>query len=164
MVVVADSSPLNYLALIDEIQILAELFGRVLIPEAVFRELQSARTPSKAAASISSRPHWLVVQKPPALVEDKAMEKLGRGEREAIALSLPHRPEVLLLIDEGKGRREACGHEISVMGTLGILDMAASRGPIDLPKTIERLIQTNFYVTPILLSRLLERHAQRQAR
>src|SRR5260370_21519590 len=41
MIVVADTSPVNYLALIDEINILPQMFGRVLVPEAVFQELQS---------------------------------------------------------------------------------------------------------------------------
>lgn len=37
MIVVADSSPLNYLVLIDEVDLLPALFGEVLIPQAVFR-------------------------------------------------------------------------------------------------------------------------------
>lgn len=39
MIVVADTSPLNYLILIGEANLLYELYGRVLIPEAVFSEL-----------------------------------------------------------------------------------------------------------------------------
>ena len=38
MIVVADSSPLNYLILILAIEVLANLFGQILIPEAVFRQ------------------------------------------------------------------------------------------------------------------------------
>jgi predicted nucleic acid-binding protein len=41
MTVVAESSPLYYLVLIDEILLIPPLFGQVLIPEAVFRELGS---------------------------------------------------------------------------------------------------------------------------
>ena len=33
MIVIADTSPLNYLILIDEIHLLPDLFGRVLLPE-----------------------------------------------------------------------------------------------------------------------------------
>jgi hypothetical protein len=40
MIVVADTSPLNYLVLIDEVGLLPALFGQVLFPQAVFRELQ----------------------------------------------------------------------------------------------------------------------------
>ena len=40
MIVVADTSPLNYLLLIDAIDLLPEIFGQVLIPRTVFQELQ----------------------------------------------------------------------------------------------------------------------------
>jgi len=39
MIVVADTSPLNYLVLIDEIDLLPAIFGQVLLPQAVFQEL-----------------------------------------------------------------------------------------------------------------------------
>ncbi len=45
MVVVADTSPLNYLILIDEIGLLAELYQRILIPDLVFEELRHADAP-----------------------------------------------------------------------------------------------------------------------
>jgi predicted nucleic acid-binding protein len=162
MTVVADSSPLNYLILIDHTQILPKLFRQVLVPEGVFRELQNPGTPSKTALWIADRPDWLVVQKPVAIAEDAALGKLGVGEREAITLSLQYRPGVILLIDDGKGRREASRLQIRAFGLLGILDMAATRSLIDLPNTIERLIQTSFYVTPMLLKTLLERDADRR--
>jgi len=40
MIVIADTSPINYLILIGEIEILKHLFSRVIIPEAVLLELQ----------------------------------------------------------------------------------------------------------------------------
>ena len=39
MIVIADTSPLNYLVLIGEADILQRLYRRVVIPEAVLREL-----------------------------------------------------------------------------------------------------------------------------
>ncbi|SRR6266542_3501103 len=154
MVVVADSSPLNYLLLIDVIQILPEIFGQVFIAEAVSRELQSAATPPQVAAWMSQPPSWLRIEKASPLY-DEELEKLGAGEREAITIALDHPSDALLLIDEGKGRRQAEQRQIRFMGTLGVLDKAAARGLIDLPCAIERLLQTNFYVTPSLLKTLL---------
>jgi predicted nucleic acid-binding protein len=48
MIVVADASPLNYLVLIEQIGLLPTLYGSVLIPEAVHRELQRPGTPAPA--------------------------------------------------------------------------------------------------------------------
>jgi predicted nucleic acid-binding protein len=47
MIVVADTTPINYLILIEEIDILAKLYGRVVIPRVVREELQRPRTPSR---------------------------------------------------------------------------------------------------------------------
>jgi predicted nucleic acid-binding protein len=41
MTVISDTSPLNYLVLIDLQDVLPALFGHVLIPEAVRHELRS---------------------------------------------------------------------------------------------------------------------------
>jgi predicted nucleic acid-binding protein len=92
----------------------------------------------------------------------ESIDKLGAGEREAIALSLEYRSDSLLLIDEARRRREAASREIRFMGILGLLDLAAERGLIDLPRAIESLLQTTFYVTPVLLKNLLDRHAERK--
>ncbi len=45
MIVVADASPLNYLVLIDQIDLLPVLYQKVQIPEAVFAELRRPRAP-----------------------------------------------------------------------------------------------------------------------
>lgn len=45
MIVIADTTPLNYLALINQSDLLPHLYGRVLIPQSVYEELQSEGTP-----------------------------------------------------------------------------------------------------------------------
>jgi len=45
MIVIADTTPLHYLVLLNHGDILQELYGRVTIPEAVFRELQGQALP-----------------------------------------------------------------------------------------------------------------------
>ena len=61
MIVVADTTPLNYLVLISKIGLLPELFGRVLIPAAVFEELSQAETPDAVRHWIANPPPWLEV-------------------------------------------------------------------------------------------------------
>jgi predicted nucleic acid-binding protein len=50
MVIVADTSPVNYLVLIDKIGILPLLYTRVLIPPAVFDELTHPAAPVLSAS------------------------------------------------------------------------------------------------------------------
>ena len=52
-VVVADTSPINYLILIGEIGVLQRLYHRVVIPEEVFSELMDTGAPPAFAIAIS---------------------------------------------------------------------------------------------------------------
>jgi len=45
MIVVSDTSPLNYLVLIGADHVLPALFGQVVAPPAVLAELQRTKTP-----------------------------------------------------------------------------------------------------------------------
>ena len=51
MIVVSDTTPLNYLVLVSKQDILPLLFGRVIVPEAVMRELQVAAAPPEVRHS-----------------------------------------------------------------------------------------------------------------
>jgi hypothetical protein len=46
--------------------------------------------------------------------------------------------------------------------TLGILELAASNGLLDLPAALDCLLGTNFRVSPKLVDKLLERDANRR--
>ena len=62
MIVVSDTSPLNYLVLIDLQHILPELFERILIPAAVREELQSAGAPEPIARFMATATAWLEIR------------------------------------------------------------------------------------------------------
>ncbi len=46
MIVVADTTPINHLALVGKATILREIYGRIVIPDEVYRELRSEKTPT----------------------------------------------------------------------------------------------------------------------
>ncbi len=118
MVVIADTSPLNYLVLIEQADVLPILFGKIVIPPSVLAELRHARAPQAVVEWIASAPPWLVVERNiPSL--PGPMTDLDLGEREALALALAHQPDALLLIDEEKGREEAERRKVQTTGTLG---------------------------------------------
>jgi len=155
MIVVADTTPLNYLVLIGEAAVLQELYERVVIPPAVRDELQRAATPIVVREWLAQPPAWLEVQ-PVAVTPDALLEALDAGEREALALAEQLHAD-LLLMDERLGRREASRRNLRVIGTLGVLAQAAEQGLIVLPQAVDRLRQTNFHVAPELLQALLNR-------
>jgi predicted nucleic acid-binding protein len=125
-VVVADTSPLNYLVLIGEIGILRRLYGRVLVPSEVLAELSANGTPSTVLDWAQSRPEWLEVREVHTNQEDPALRHIDPGERAAILLA-QQEPDVLLLMDDAAGRAEANRRKIPNAGTLGVLRAAALR-------------------------------------
>ena len=46
MIIVSDTTPINYLVLIGEIDLLEKLYRRVIVPQAVVHELHHPRTPA----------------------------------------------------------------------------------------------------------------------
>lgn len=62
MIVVSDTSPLCYLLLIEGIEILPQLFERVIIPQKVRDELLAPNAPKVVREWISQPPDWLEVQ------------------------------------------------------------------------------------------------------
>ncbi len=121
MIVVSDTSPINYLILIDHIQILPRLFDQVVIPQAVFEELNHERTPEAVRQWTAALPAWAVVRA--ADVVDNSL-KLGRGEREAISLAEQLQADALLL-DDWKAWKVAEARGIVVTGTLSVLEVAS---------------------------------------
>ena len=102
MIVVADTSPLNYLIQIGCDDLLPELYGRIVVPSAVMLELADSGAPTIVRTWMLHVPSWMDVR-PIASVPDAALAHLDLGEREAIQLAQEQHAD-LLLIDERKGR------------------------------------------------------------
>jgi hypothetical protein len=86
MIVVADTSPLNYLVLLGHIEILAKIYAEIVVPQTVLDELQDSDAPSEVRSWFSAPPAWLQVS---TLIfrQDPLMERLDRGEQDAILLA-----------------------------------------------------------------------------
>jgi predicted nucleic acid-binding protein len=156
-VVVADTGPLNYLVLIGEIEVLPRLFGRVFVPVAVSNELMRRGAPTAVKDWATRPPAWLAVEPdPPIVIVNQADSALDEGEQAAIALAKMLNAD-LLLIDERSGAAAARREGLTVTGTLGVLDLAASRGLVDLAASFNRLKATNFRYRSDLLDAILAR-------
>ena len=151
MIVVCDTSPVNYLVLIDEIDLLPQLFTTVVLPAGVLAELQHPRTPPRVASWAREVPPWVRVISPKGPVEDVG---LGRGEAEAITIAMQVAADVVL-IDERKATVVARHRGLLVTGTLGVLALAAESKLVDLEASIGRLLETNFRASPALIDDIL---------
>ena len=151
---------LNYLVLLGHIEILAKIYGEVVVPQTVLDELQDNDAPAEVRAWFSARPAWLQVS---TLIfrRDPLMDRLDRGEQDAILLAESFKAE-RLIIDDLEGRREAVHRGLTVIGTLGLLAEAARRNLLDLPLALADLQGTNFHVSPELIEVLLKIDAKRR--
>ncbi len=162
-VVIADTSPVNYLILIGEIELLPSLYGRIVLPDIVLRELRDPGTPAPVAIWAMALPDWIEVV--PAPADNTGISPLDPGERAAISLARSYgdRTETFLLMDDSAGRVEAARLGLQVTGTLGILRAASIKQLTDIESALDRLSQTNFYL-PSRLAAFLRAEARSRSR
>jgi predicted nucleic acid-binding protein len=128
MIVVSNTSPLNYLILINVIEVLPKLYKQVFIPAKVLEELADPRSPQVVQAFAKSSPTWLI-ERTPAHVDSSL--KLHAGEAHAIALALELKAD-RLLIDERRGYEAAKARGLHPIGILGVLYEASGNKLVDL--------------------------------
>jgi predicted nucleic acid-binding protein len=153
VIVVSNTTPLNYLILLKKDHILPALFGAIFVPPAVIAELTREDTPGPVRAWLQAPPSWFHVRTPHVI--DSTLD-LDKGETEAIALAQELHADRILL-DDSKARRVALARGLRVAGTLAILVEAHERALLDLRRAIDELRQTSFYMNEELLQTVLAR-------
>jgi predicted nucleic acid-binding protein len=118
MIVVSDTTPITTLLKAGELALLEKLFGSVVIPGAVAEELLAfhEQLPSFISVRTVSEPDRL----PPGV------ERLGKGETEAIQLAKEMGAEILIT-DDRRARTAAIGLGLKCTGLLGLLVHAKQR-------------------------------------
>jgi predicted nucleic acid-binding protein len=157
MIVICDTSPICYLILIEQIEILQQLFNQITIPAAVQNELLAEQTSVPIQSWAAEPPAWVNIQPVPQLLNNLPTN-LGMGEREAISLAVSLQAS-LLILDDWDARRFAITQGLNVTGLLGVLYRAGTEGLLDFYNAIDRLQQTSFRASPALIQQFLEQYA-----
>lgn len=157
MIVISDTSPINNLAAINQLDLLRQLYGIMIIPEAVYHELTDPIFPVAGATEVQIA-SWISIRQ----VNNRALvialqNELDIGEAEALALALELGAEQVLM-DERRGRMIAARLNLRYTGILGILLEAKSQGLIPLVKPLlDALIErAGFWMSHSLYNRTLE--------
>lgn len=157
MIVVSDTSPIIGLAAVGQLDLLRKLYGTVLLPTAVMTEFTAADPPAPGFREVQDADWFRVLQVgEPTLTTPLELE-LDRGEAEAIALSVEHHAD-LLLLDERKARTVARRLGRPVIGVLGVLVEAKRRDllPAVRPVLDGLLTRAGFRISKSLRSRVLQ--------
>ena len=153
MILVADSSALIALAACDALDLLEKLFGRVVVPEAVFREINCGGK-GQADQLYGFLDGKVVPIDPayPALLDGFC----DPGEAEAMVLYHQLRAD-RLLIDDRRGRRMAKINRITIIGSLGTLLAAKRAGLIpEVKPRIHAMMDAGIHISPALMAMVLE--------
>ena len=144
-VIISDTSCLIVLFKINELFILKQLFGSIII------------TPEVAKEFGEELPEWILVKS----ARNKTFQKiinthLDCGESSSIALALES-DNPLLILDDLKARNFVKGLNLQYSGTLGIILNAKKNGIIDNVKDVLKQIEnTNFRIHKSLIDTVLK--------
>jgi len=123
MIVVADASPVIFLAKLDRLALIMDLFpGTVLIPESVRRELVQESIPFEERQRIVA--FLKHCRGETVRTRRFSTAALSTADRHVLALAGKH-PKSLLLTDDRLVRRIAMAEGLRVAGTLGVIIRAA---------------------------------------
>lgn len=157
MSIVSNASPLINLARIGELNLLLQLYGELIVPEAVWHEvvLEGAGQPGAKEVEMAS---WIRVQ--PATNHElvRALrQELDAGEAEAIALALEVGAEFLLM-DEHLGREIALHMGVRCMGLIGVLVEAKRKGRVNEVRSLLDALRdiAGFWINEALYQRVLQ--------
>ena len=154
--VVVNTTPLIALSHVGQFSILKELYGEIIIPEAVYREV-SVKSDSICKRMVDSSLDWIRVEKIQNQMA-KAMYKtqLHEGEVEVMILSKEIGADVVI-IDDANAKKHAKYLGLPVTGTLGVLIKAKQTGHIEALKPIlHQMIEHGIYISNSLVELCLK--------
>jgi len=157
VIVVSNTSPITNLAAINQLHLLQQLYGSIIIPEAVYRELTDLDSPVPGTTEVQTY-DWIEMRQ----VENYSLVTLllrdiQKGEAEAIILAMELNAQ-LLLIDDLQARIEADSLGLKFTGLLGVLGEAKNQGLIPAVKPVldELIVIAGFRVGRALYDRVLQ--------
>jgi len=128
MVIISDTGPLIALAKTHNLIILKKLFERVIITPSVFHELRifSSKPGASELREAFEIQKWIEASEP--IEVPPILGVLDPGEAESIVLA--KKRNLVLLIDERKGRKIAKKENVKITGTGAVLLAAKQKGII----------------------------------
>jgi uncharacterized protein len=157
MKVISNSSPLIALSSIKELDLIRKLWGRIIIPRAVFKETVVVGKKKPGAPEIGDACRsWIKVSNVKNRREVVALQAvLDEGEAEVITLGQEVKAD-LLLLDNKEPRLFARTLNLGVLGTIGIIKMAWQKGLLSDPVSkFQELRLKGFWIDDILFNKIL---------
>ena len=152
--VISNTTPILSLLKIDKLDVLQKLYGEIIIPNAVYKEIEQGI--SKPYYQNLKEISWIKIEE----ISDKKVlqyfNDLDAGEAEVLILANEINAD-LVIIDEILGRKFAQKLNINLTGTLGILLKAKELNYIEnISSLITQLKDKGTWINPKLANKVLE--------
>lgn len=152
---IVDASPLIYLSRAGYLPLLQVLGSRLLIPDAVVREIL-AKGEEDAVARTVGAASWLLRLPSAPLSPRVEAWQLGAGESAVLSRAISH-PGSLVVLDDARARRFARQLEVPMIGTLGVVVRARQQGLIRAARPVtEALVSHGMYISSPALEAALQ--------
>jgi predicted nucleic acid-binding protein len=158
--VVSDSSPLNYLALLSDFDLLRQIYGAVTIPPAVYREVVESGADYPVGKAVQAAlGDWISIAEAPdparvAVLRDCFHLDPGESEAILVAEALGNVP---ILMDERRGVRCARSRGMVVIRTPLIYAKAKLLGLVgSVQEKLDQLRSHGFRLSDLHYERILK--------
>jgi predicted nucleic acid-binding protein len=154
--VVVNTTPLIALSYLGRLDLLKTLYGKIVIPDAVYREL-SVKEDSVCKRFVDESLDWICIKKIKNEMA-KAMYKtqLHEGEVEVMILAQEINADVVV-IDDANAKKHAKYLGLPVTGTLGVLIKAKREGYLsEIKPLLQQLLENNIYISDKIIDLCLK--------
>ena len=160
-IVLSDASPIIILSQVNGLIWLKHLFGKVLIPKPVYREIitgqgKSGEEEIKTAISLG----FLSILKEDW--KDPIFPYLDEGEASCIRAGVHLRSPCLILMDDKEGRETAREYGLNVTGIAAVIGTAKQKKLIPSASAVfDSLLKKNFRISAEVIRTVLEQAGER---
>jgi predicted nucleic acid-binding protein len=153
--IIVNSSPLQYLHQVGLLDLLPNLFGRIVVPDAVILELAAGRQLGVSLPEPESI-EWVDRRNPVSRAEKIHKWDLGAGESAVLSLAL-ERAGSHVVLDDKLARDAATQLQIPLLGAIGILLRAKREKRLRLVQPVfGQLTASGFRLSPATMRTALE--------
>ncbi len=152
--IISNTTPIISLLKVDKLNLLKELYEEVVVPTAVFLEVEDGK--NKPYYQDLTQISWIRIQEIENPDSRSYFLELDDGEAEVLILAKEQNAD-LVIIDEIMGRRYAKQLGYNLTGTIGILLKSKENGLIDSIKEIlSELTKKGTWLNPKLVSKAIK--------
>lgn len=152
--IISNTTPIISLLKINKLSLLKKLYGKIIVPFAVYQEIEEGKDKPYYTDLFSI--NWIEIKKIQNSKSREYIFDLDKGEAEVLILAKEIDAD-LAILDEIMGRRYAKQLGIVLSGTIGVLLKAKEKGYISSLKNIlSELTEKGTWLNPKLISKVLE--------